>query len=92
MALKLGKLSSLEVMRRKRVMIQLRKVVKIYRRLHGGGRGGVPALHYINVCKRRSYIFISFQQITFKLGNFANLKALFTAQLTNFPKRVHVKN
>ena len=32
-----------------------------------------------------SYIFVSFQQITFKLGNFTNLKALFSVVSTDFP-------
>ena len=32
-----------------------------------------------------SYTFVSFQQITFKLGNFTNLKALFSVVSTDFP-------
>ena len=35
---------------------------------------------------------ISFQQITFKLGSFANLKALFSAELTDFSRLVHCQN
>ena len=39
----------------------------------------------------RSCIFISFQQITFKLGNFTNFKRLFSVMSTDFPELVHVK-
>ena len=36
---------------------------------------------------------VSFQQITFKLGgNLTDLKALFPAELTDFPELVHVKS
>ena len=37
-------------------------------------------------------IFISFQRITFNLGNFINLKALFLVVSTDFPELVHVKS
>ena len=33
-----------------------------------------------------------FEQITFKLGNFTNLKALFPGKLMDFPELVHVKS
>ena len=34
-----------------------------------------------NFATLRSYIFVSFQQITFKFGNFTNLKELFSVVL-----------
>ena len=34
---------------------------------------------------------VSFQQITLKLGNFTNLKALFPAESTDFSSPVHTK-
>ena len=37
-------------------------------------------------------IFTSFQQITFKFGNFINFKALFSVVSTDFPELVHVKS
>ena len=37
-------------------------------------------------------IFTSFQQITFKFGNFINFKALFSVMSTDFPELVHVKS
>ena len=39
-----------------------------------------------------SYVFVNFQQITFKIGTFSNLKALFLAKLTDFPQLVHDKS
>ena len=39
----------------------------------------------LNFATLRSYIFVSFQQITFKPGNFINLKALFSVVSTDFP-------
>ena len=33
----------------------------------------------------RTYIFVSFQQLTFRLGNFSNLKALFSMMFADFP-------
>ena len=62
----------------------------------GGGGGGkfVPLFPHTNVCNfstLRRYIFISFQQVTFKFGNFPNFKALFSVVSTDFSKRVHVK-
>ena len=47
-----------------------------------------------NVCKISwlwGYISISFQQITFKFGNFINFKGLFSVVSTDFSERVHVK-
>ena len=44
-----------------------------------------------NVLTLRRYIFISFQQITFKFGIFVNFKALFSVVSTDFSERVHVK-
>ena len=40
----------------------------------------------------RNCIYISFQQITFKLGNFTNCKALFSVVSTGFSELVHVKS
>ena len=40
----------------------------------------------------RRFIFISFQQITFKLGDFINLKALSWVVSTDFPELVNVKS
>ena len=45
--------------------------------LWGAWGGGMPTL--------RSYLVISFQQMTFELDNRTNLKALFPAVLTDFP-------
>ena len=56
----------------------------------GGGEGDKcgPPLH-TNVCKKfsdfRSYFFLNFQQISFKLSNFTNFKA-------DVPSLVHVKS
>ena len=48
------------------------KIVKIYRRLYGGGQvcAPHPYKHLQNFTTLRSYISVSFQQITFYLGNF----------------------
>ena len=59
----------------------------------GGGKF-VPLFPHTNVrnfSTLRRYIFISFQQVTFKFGNFPNFKALFSVVSTDFSKRVHVK-
>ena len=82
-------------MRLKRAKVKLRKIAKSYRRLYGGGGGGVGGAslcrHIVghkrqwNFATLRRYIFVSFQQITFKLGNFINLKALFPAEEMDFP-------
>ena len=55
--------------------------------LGGGGRMFVPPPYkrLQNVAALMSYIFVSFQQITFKLGNFTNLNALFSVVSTDFP-------
>ena len=45
-----------------------------------------------NFVTLRSYFFIIFQQITFKLGNFTNFKVLFLVELTDFSELVHVKS
>ena len=42
--------------------------------------------------RRRSCILITFQQITFKLGNYTNFKALFSVESTHFSELVHVKS
>ena len=39
--------------------------------------------------RRRS---CTFQQITFKLGNYTNFKALFSVESTHFSELVHVKS
>ena len=56
--------------------------LKIYRRLYGGGQ--VCAPHQTKTTLR-SCIFISFQQITYKLGSFTNLRALFPVLLMDLP-------
>ena len=63
-----------------------------------GGGGGkfvppppTPYKRLKNFSTLRSYIFISFQQLTFKFGNFINFKALFSVVSTDFSERVHVK-
>ena len=53
--------------------------------------------HHTNVCKISrilgSCIYVSFQQITLKLGNFINFKALFYVVSTDFPElSIHVKS
>ena len=93
----LVKLPNLKVIRLKRSKIELRNFAKIYRRLYGGVVvGQVCAPHHTNVCKIsrpwRSYIFVNFQQITLKLGNFTNINALFPVVLTVCPWLVHVKS
>ena len=40
----------------------------------------------------KSYIFVSFQQSTFKLGSFTNLRALFQGKSTDCPLLFHVKS
>ena len=45
-----------------------------------------------NFATLRSHIFISFQQITFKRGNFTNLQALFSVVSTNFRELAHDKS
>ena len=66
----------------------------------GGGGGGGPTWPpprpppLTNVCNfstLRSCIFISFELITFKFGNFMNFIALFSVVSTDFSERVHVK-
>ena len=74
------KLLSLKGIRLQRANVYLRKVVKIYSHLHGGGAASLyPPTKQTSVKFRelRSYVLVSFQQITFKLGNFTNFKALF---------------
>ena len=56
-----------------------------------------PPPHHTNVCKisrmLRSCIFVTFQQITLKLRNFINFKALFYVVSTDFPElSIHVKS
>ena len=52
--------------------------------------------YHTNDCKisrtLRRYIFVSFQLITFKPGNYANLKALFPVVSMDFAQIVHVKS
>ena len=54
-------------------------------------RGGASLCRHIvghkrlwNFATLRRYIFVSLQQITFKFGNFINLKALFPAEAMDF--------
>ena len=89
-ALILVKLPNLTMIRLNRANIQPFKVAKFYRRLYGGRQvcAPLPTHPYKrlqNFATLRSYIFVSFQQITFKLGNFVNLKALFSVVSTDFP-------
>lgn len=67
-ALKLGNSSSLKV-----TADIAPKVEEMYRSLCGGGGTNLSPPPY----HTKSYIFFSFQQITFKLGIFANFKGLF---------------
>ena len=85
---------SLKVMRLKRAKVKLRKATKSYRSVCGGGVGGregASLCRHIAGHKRpwnfatlRRYIFVSFQQKAFKLGNFTKLKALFPAEAMDF--------
>ena len=70
------------------------KIVKIYRRLYGGGQvcAPHPYKHLQNFTTLRSYISVSFQQITFYLGNFINLEALFLVVSMDSLQLVHVKS
>ena len=66
---------------------------RFYRRLYGRGKFMLPPPSSplppiqtsVKCCDLRSWIFVSFQQITYKLGNCTNLKALFPVELTDFP-------
>ena len=40
----------------------------------------------------RVELYVSFQQITLKLGSVNNFKALFSVLSTDFPEPVHVKS
>ena len=53
----------------------------------GGGHVCTPTIQTSVKCRDfdELYIFVSFQQVTFKLGNFTNLKALFSVVSTDFP-------
>ena len=74
-----------------------KKVAKIYKGLYcvceflgEGGGGGVSSLfplsyqRLLNFAILRSYILVSFLQITFKLGNFTNLEVLFPTEAIDF--------
>ena len=60
----------------------------------GAGEGGGGASLYLptykimseNIVTLESYNFVSFQQITFKLGNFINFKGLIPVVSTDFPQ------
>ena len=70
---RLGNLSSLKV------KILFHKVMKFYWHLQVWGGGWEPVPHHA------VFIFVSFQQITFKLGILTkNFKAFFLAMLTDF--------
>ena len=68
-------------------------IAKIYRRLYRvGGKGGGGKFvtpDHTNVCKISRLLgaiyYVTFQPITFKIGNFTNLKTLFPAESTDFP-------
>ena len=45
----------------------------------------------LNAPRLWGYIFVRFQQITFKLGNLTNFKKLFSVVSTEFPQLVHVQ-
>ena len=57
-----------------------------------------PPPHHTNICKFSklclpgSYIFVRLRRVTFKFGNFTNLKALFQVVSTDFSKLIHVKS
>ena len=63
-----------------------------------GGGGGVgaslcPTIQTsVKLATLGSCTFITFQQITFKLGNFTNFKALFSVVSNDFPELVHANN
>lgn len=84
--LKLVTSPSLEVIRLKRGKMQFRSPPQS---CENGFTG-------VDVCKiSRLYgalIFVSFQQISFKLGNFTNLMAVFPAELMDFPLLVQVRS
>ena len=66
----------------------------------GGGRGGggmgaslCPTIQTsVTLATLGSCTFITFQQITFKLGNFTNFKTLFSVVSTDFPELVHANS
>ena len=61
------------------------KVAKFYKLLYGGGARTCPH-HTLTSVKfddfAKVYVFVSFRQITFKLGNFIGFKAFFIVSLT----------
>ena len=57
----------------------------------GGGKFVHPLTNVCNFSTLRSCIFISFELITFKFGDFINSIALFSVVSTDFSERVHVK-
>ena len=67
------------------IAVQSHKILQTFIQYGGGHK---LALHHIIVYKifltLRSHIFISFQPITLKLGNFADFKMLFPAVLMDF--------
>ena len=79
-AFKLVKWPSLKVICGKLTKSQLLKVAKFYRRLYGGETHLPPTIQTY-VCKFLQLL----RPITFKLGKYSNIKALFPVVLTNFP-------
>ena len=82
-ALKVGKIPSLKVIRPNRTKLLLHNVCEIFQMfVQGRGHERPPTIQsYTKVCKSpqicEADMFVSFQQITFKLGSFADLKLLF---------------
>ena len=87
--------ASLKLIDLKRATTQLRKAAKIYRRLYRVGSKFVTP-DRTNFCKISrlwgAISYVTFQQITFKIGNFTNLKTLFPAESTDFPWLAHEKS
>ena len=91
-----GNLPSLKIMHLTWAEILWHKVVKFYRCLYSWGRKLAPARTPTPTAtiqtstSLQSFIFISFQQMTFNLGNF-NFKAFFLVKLTELRWLVTVK-
>ena len=72
------------------------KVAKVYRRLCGREAGGgsnllppkIETFETFREFAKLPYIYVSFQQMIFKLGNFTDFKAFFPALLRIFSVRV----
>ena len=72
--------------------IWLRKFAKIVPQTCPPTSVTIPTKRLKNFATSRSPIYVSFQQITFKLSNFSNFKTLFPIASTDFPQLAHVKS